>query len=97
MSNEIKCQTCYDMGEVPTPSRYVYLPCHCQTVVVTEYDLREGHRYTTRKIKSKALREWPEIDVAREVEIAPDGTETVVYDRAKSRKALAYYTAMTGA
>lgn len=90
-----KCNTCYDTGEIPTPKFGVYDPCLCQTIVVTEYDLREGGvRYTTRKIKSKARREWPEFDVARETEIDPDGTERVVYDRATDPRRLEYLQTM---
>lgn len=86
-----KCNTCYDTGEIPTPMLRVYDPCPCQTIVVTEYDLREGGvRYTTRKTKRKAFRQWPEFDVAREVEIDPDGTERVVYDRATDPRRLEY-------
>ncbi len=86
-----RCNTCYDTGEIPTPMLRVYHPCPCQTIVVTEYDLREGGvRYTTRKTKSQAYRDWPEFDVARETEIDPDGTVRVVYDRATDPKHLAY-------
>lgn len=86
-----KCNTCYDTGEIPTPSRYVYDPCPCQTIVVTDYDLREGGvRFTTRQTKRKACRKWPQFDVAREVEIDPDGTERVVYDRATDEEYQVY-------
>lgn len=97
-SPEPACQICGDTGELPTPSPFVYDPCSCQTVVVTTYDPREGGcRYTTRKIKRKAKREWPQLDVEREVEVAPDGTETVIYDRASDPVRLAYLRSLVGA
>lgn len=86
-----RCNTCYDTGEIPTQVGSIYDVCPCRIAVVTTYDLREGGvRYTTSRPKPQARREWPEFDVAREVELYPDGTEVVIYDRDTDPKRLAY-------